>query len=262
VLRRPVESALGAGVGVVHEILDVLPGAGAGVQGHLQGGQRQFGQVVVGDRPPDDPARAHVQHEGGVGLAGVGVQVGEVDHPQPVRGGRGEVTVHPVRGPLVGRVGAGRLDEGVPAAHADQAQVAHQPLDRAAGHRTAIDLDVHPMHELPHPAGPGQLPAGVGVVPDLRQQLLDLLIPQVTGTGRTGLGRVVRARGDLAHELREHAADRLDPEPFLDRIDERDHDLGGQLGPQRGHHQRRLPSPAQGIVRRPGIDAGSVIEFR
>ena len=41
----------------------VLPGAGAGVQGHLQGGQRQLGQVMVGHGPADDPAGEHVQHE-------------------------------------------------------------------------------------------------------------------------------------------------------------------------------------------------------
>jgi hypothetical protein len=63
--------------------------------------------------------------------------VGEVDDPDTVRSGGGEVPVHPVGGPLVAGI-SHRAPYLLPADHAAQAIGAHQPFRRAPGCRLAF----------------------------------------------------------------------------------------------------------------------------
>ncbi len=94
-----------------------------------------------------------------------------------------------------------------------QAQLAHQPGNRAAGRGCALAMKLPP--DLPHPVAAEV----VGVDPaDVR---LQLLIPHRAGAGSAVLGGVVGARGDLQSVTGQHRADRLDPEHLLELVDER-----------------------------------------
>jgi hypothetical protein len=129
VLRRPVESALAAVIGMVHQ----AGGRLALADGHIEGVQDQFGAQVVGHRPAHDPAGEAVQHHGQVQPALVGALLGDIGHPQPIRCRWGEPPPDQVRGWGGSRVAAGQP---VPTASvdADDASRAHQP-----GHPLATD---------------------------------------------------------------------------------------------------------------------------
>ena len=86
VLRRPLESALGAVVGVGHGLARGWP---APPERHLDGVDDELGTDVVGDRPAHDSAAEGVEDHGQVHLAVAGGVLGDVHHPQPVRPGRG-----------------------------------------------------------------------------------------------------------------------------------------------------------------------------
>jgi hypothetical protein len=79
VLRRPVESALAAGVGVLDQ--PVEPGLPAGPHGQLERLERQIGAHVPGERPTDDPAAEHIDDQREVGEPNPGPDVGQVTHP-------------------------------------------------------------------------------------------------------------------------------------------------------------------------------------
>src|SRR5665647_2663550 len=165
VLRRPVESALGTGITVVDQPAHVVPGAAAVPQRHVQGVQRQVGLHGPRGPPPDDHPGEHVDRERDVDEPRPGRDVGEVDHPQLVRGGRCELASDQVSGPDSSRVGDGGADPAA-AAHPDQAMGAHQPFDRAPGHRGPVDqhtLAAQLVVDLPGPVEPT---AGRGMDPD------------------------------------------------------------------------------------------------
>ena len=73
---------------------DVFPGPLPGPQAHLEGVEGEIGPQAGRDLPAHDPARVDVEDERGVNPAGPGADVGQVGHPQPVRGGRDELAVH------------------------------------------------------------------------------------------------------------------------------------------------------------------------
>ena len=140
-LRRPLESALPALVGVVHE-----PGVGAAARdGHLERVDDELGAQVVGDRPADDPAAVAVHHGGQVQPALPGPDVGDVGRPQAIARDRVEVALDQVRGgphalDADRRLAASALD--LPG----QAGAAHQPLDALATDTDAVleaQLGVH-----------------------------------------------------------------------------------------------------------------------
>jgi hypothetical protein len=219
-LRRPVDSALRAGVVVVHE-----PGQVgdsfllAGEDRHLQGVEDQLGPHGGGGLPAQDAAGERVDHERHIHGAGPGGHVGEVRHPQLVRPQRGEVSVDQVGGPvglLVGDGGAARLTS----TDAGDAQLAHQPLDRAAGHLDAFTAQ-HDPH-LPRTEDP------VVGLPHPQDLALELLIPQPPLRRRPVPGGVVGGRGDHTAVLCEHAADRLDPEHLPVLVDEPHENLCGR----------------------------------
>ena len=74
-------------------------------------------------------------------------RIGEVDHPQLVRAGRGEVAPDQIRWPGRGRVGPGR-DKRSSAANPGKASASHQPLNPAAANHGALAAQL-----VPHLAG-------------------------------------------------------------------------------------------------------------
>jgi hypothetical protein len=80
---------------------DVAASAG---DGHLDGRDHEPGLHALVDGPPDDPVREHVLDGTDADLALVGLVLGDVREPQPVRRRGGEVAAHEV----VVRRGAGR----------------------------------------------------------------------------------------------------------------------------------------------------------
>lgn len=81
----------------------------------------------------------------------------------------------------------------------------HQPLDCAPGDTVTLPLEFG--MDLP-----GAVDAEVVVV-DLTNHTDQLRVPQRPHRGRTSLGGVVGARGDLDTRTAQGVADRLDPEP-------------------------------------------------
>jgi hypothetical protein len=169
VLRRPLEFALRALVGVVDQS---RVGSAAG-DGHLERVDDKLGAQVVGDRPADDPAAVAVHHRGQIQPALPGAQIGDVSDPQPVRASGLKVALDEVGR----RSDAGHADRGLAATAADQAAdlgLAHQALDALAADPDALvaQLGVHPrgavgaasaLVDLPDPLGqPGVAPARAG----------------------------------------------------------------------------------------------------
>ena len=75
-----------------------------GPEGLLEGIEDQRGGHRGGGAPAQDPAGVRVDDERDVDHPGPGRDVGEVGHPEPVRGGRAELPSHQVSGPRRGRV--------------------------------------------------------------------------------------------------------------------------------------------------------------
>jgi len=86
VLRRSVESALDAAIRMVNQVREVL--VSPGVDGHLECVDRQVAAQRRRDLPADHSPREHVDDEGDVDPAGVGLDVGQVGNPEPVGTGR------------------------------------------------------------------------------------------------------------------------------------------------------------------------------
>ena len=206
VLRRPVESALAATIGVVHQPFQA---AAAGPDGHLERVQGQVGAQRPGSLPADQEAAEGVDDKGHINKAGPGGDVGEVGHPQLVGPGCREVPRHQVGWPRRGHIRRGR-PASLPAADACKVKLAHQALHGAAGHH-----DPFPVQLPPDLAGT----VDAEVVPvDPGDLSLQLLVSPSPGRGRPTLGGVVGRRGD-----RQHLADRLDPEPVPVLVDVGDH---------------------------------------
>jgi DNA-binding transcriptional ArsR family regulator len=155
----------------------------------------------------------HSSDEGGVGEAGPGAHVGEVGHPEAVRLRRVEVALHHVGRSRLRFARYGRANPATPA-DAFEAQVAHQPRDRAAGDFGALALELMP--ELAHAVDAKVL----GV--DAPEQGLQSLVPKPVRRGRSPAGGIVGGRGDL-----QRLADRLDPKTGAERVDVAGH-LGGR----------------------------------
>jgi hypothetical protein len=137
VLRRPIESALHAPVGVVDQVREGL--VLAGPDGHLQGVESEIGLEVGADAPAHDHSGEHVGDEGDIGEAGPGGHVGDVGHPQLVGGASCKGPFHQVwslAGPPV-RNGGSPAATPNPSA---QSHLAHQTFHAAAGHLNAFPL--------------------------------------------------------------------------------------------------------------------------
>jgi hypothetical protein len=184
VLRRPVESALAAPVRVMHQPLQPGPPA---PDRHLQRVQRQVGPKRPGSLPADQEAAEGVDDERHVDEAGPGRHVGEVGDPQLVGPGGREVAIHQVGRARRGRVGCGGA-AGLATADTLQVKLAHQPLDRAAGHRDSLAV------QLP-PDLAGTVDAELlGVDPS--DLALELGVAHSARRGGSAAGGVIGGRGD------------------------------------------------------------------
>jgi hypothetical protein len=172
-LRRPIESALHAPVGMMDEL--VIDAVFAGEDRHLQRVEGQAGAQVVSDLPADDLAGEQVSDESGVREPAGGVHVGDVRNPAAVRRGRGEVPLQQVSGPLPAGIGHGGPRLLPRGRHPGQAHLAHQPLHRAPRHLDALTAQLQP--HLPRPIKP---PALLTVFPHPHDLLFQLLIPDIT----------------------------------------------------------------------------------
>src|SRR5215831_11589818 len=133
VLRRSIESALHAAIGMMHEA--TLSERALIVEGLLQSIEHKVSSRRTRHTPTNDPSREGVDDEGDVDEPLPGGDIGEVREPQGVRCGRVELSVHPIeraRCGLVAHGGASRLAAYRPL----QAHLAHQ-----AGDGTARDIE-------------------------------------------------------------------------------------------------------------------------
>jgi len=132
-------------------------------------------------------------------------RIGDIGDPPAAGRLGGEVPFQQVRGPL-GRRGGDRGPRLLPPGRrARDAQLAHQPLHRAAGH-----LDAFPPQLEPHFPRPIQPPALFPVLPHAHDLLLQLFIPHLPSRSLTlaFLRRIIGGGGKF-----QDRADRLDPEP-------------------------------------------------
>jgi hypothetical protein len=159
VLRRPVESALAAAVGM-------QDGSGFGAAApdrHLQGVDDQFGAHVIGDRPAHDAAVEHIQHRAAVHRAGAGGVLGDVGAPQSVGRVGDELTPYQV---VVDRRGGPTATLG-PVADAADASDPHQPAHPLAADPHTLpepQLGVHPRRPIRAPRHGVDVDDGVGQV--------------------------------------------------------------------------------------------------
>jgi hypothetical protein len=178
----------------------------------LEGVQDKFGGHVGGRPPTHDHSGEDVEDEGDINDARPGRDVGEVGHPQLVRGRGSEVTIDQIRRSSILRI-ADRGSDTLASQRALPAVLCHQPLDRAPGDVVALAAQTQP-----HLAGTesGHEPL-LASGPD---KFDDLGIAQRPLRRRSITGLVVGGRGDLEPVLGQHAADRLDPELLTMSVDE------------------------------------------
>ncbi|MCU1367530.1 MAG: hypothetical protein JWN39_3169, partial [Ilumatobacteraceae bacterium] len=138
VLRRPVESALRAVIGVMNDIIGV-PGAG---QRHRQRGHGQDRVLGVAGVPTDDAVMEQITDPGQMQLALSGREHREIRDPSLVRGGSDEVTTEQVLGRVT--VVAGLLPS-FAGMRATQTVDAHDPGHTRTrdAHTTTTELALH-----------------------------------------------------------------------------------------------------------------------
>src|SRR5690606_31986427 len=122
-----------------------------------------------------------------------------------------------ISGPLKAVVAEGGDRPRAALAVADQAFLAHEPLDGAAGDPDAVLVEL-----VPDLVGAVHRQVLFEDPSDLRHQLG---VAQRSLRGLALLGNVVGVRGDPAAVLTQHPADRLDPEAVAMVVDERDQRL-------------------------------------
>ena len=123
--------------------------------GHLEGVEHHVGAHVGRYTPADDHPGEGVGDKAHVGHPGACRHVGEIGHPERVRGGGGEVPIDEVRRSLGVRVGPGGEDLAPAAAHAMNAELADE-----TGHVVPADLVSGPLARLPELVGAIDLAVG------------------------------------------------------------------------------------------------------
>src|SRR5438093_7015966 len=208
VLRRPVETGLGAAVGVVDE-LDVGAGA-AQPERHLERVEHEVGAHVRRELPADDHPTVGGDHEREVDEPLPAAQVAQVGDPELVRTRGAEVALDEVGPPQRLRIGLRGPPRLATPLRTDDPVGAHQPLHPAARHPLA-----GPPQRLPHPpVTVGVIVGGVQLADPLEQPLV------LDGASRAAAACPLVVGG------RRHVqglADRLDPEALALAVDERAH---------------------------------------
>jgi hypothetical protein len=94
--------------------------------------------------PADDHAGEHIDDERDVHPARVGLDVGQIRDPQPVRCGRPELALDKIGGPDEPVVAFGRAHPDPASPAAPQAHVGHQPLNGATRDPDTIFVQLVP----------------------------------------------------------------------------------------------------------------------
>ena len=214
VLRRPVESALRATVGVMHQAVIALwlPR----IQCLLQRIENKVGLHRAADTPTDDAPGEHVDHEGDVLPSLPRGDVGEVRDPEFIGTFGAELPIDFVQRTRGLAVTAGRAHD-LASPYPLQSDAAHQSFDGTTRHSRSLASQLTPdFHRA--------IDLHVGL-PDTR----DLRSKEIVAVGtRTPLSWIapkrripsVTGRGDL-----QDLADRLDPERIPMRINQLPQDL-------------------------------------
>jgi hypothetical protein len=126
-LRRPLESALTATVGMMEET-GTWPAA---LKGHGQGRQRQFGAHMIPHRPADHLATEQIDHDGEIQPSLVRSDVGEIGGPDAIRRGWVKVALQAVGRDRPIMVTIGRANPERAGAPGLDAVTPHQTLDAA-----------------------------------------------------------------------------------------------------------------------------------
>src|SRR5438309_11457260 len=188
------------------------------------------------DAPTDDISGEHVDDERHINEPGPCRDIGKIRDPQPVGSWRLELAIDPIERAWSALVADGRA-LWLAADDALQAEVTHEPLDRAAGDRKALPTHLPP--DLPHAV---DLEVLIENPQDLRLQNIVPLFACRSAPWFTTLANtlVIGRRGDL-----KQTADRLDPiwqgerapdAQYRPRSDPRHQDLG--LPRRRGYVHR------------------------
>ena len=98
VLRRPVESALDAPVGMVDQAAEIL--VPPHPYRHLESIEGKIGTQVIRNLPAQDTAGEQIHHESGIHPAGKRLDIGDVRDPAAVRRRRVEAPLQQVRRPV------------------------------------------------------------------------------------------------------------------------------------------------------------------
>src|SRR2546430_14527252 len=144
VLRRPVETGLGAAVGVVDE-LDVGAGA-AQPERHLERVEHEVGAHVRRELPADDHPTVGVDHEREVDEPLPAAQIAQVGDPELARTRGAEVALDEVGPPQRLRIGLRRPPRLAPPLRTAAPAGAPHPLPPAPPHSPAP-----PPPRPPHP---------------------------------------------------------------------------------------------------------------
>src|SRR5580700_970437 len=135
ILRRGI---LNAAVGMVDQ-------AGARPlrrDGHPQGRQWQFSAQMVLHCPAHDAAAVEVKNGGQIEPSLIGLDVGDVGEPDPVRRSGGEVAVEQIRGDREIVTAVGGPHPAWPRHNGPDTVMAHQSLDAATAHPAALSLQL------------------------------------------------------------------------------------------------------------------------
>lgn len=185
----------------------------------LQSIQHEAGMGCPADPPAHDVAGVDVNHERDIGESRPGRDVSEIRDPQHIRRWCMELTVDPVERAwrhLVADRGAHRLAPD----YALEAEIAHQPLDRASG-----NFEPFASHLPPHLAN--TIDAEI-----LGEDPHDLRLQRLVSSRTDGQPRRVAAFGIVVMiggwGDRQNPADRLDSILPTMLVDESDHRLNGR----------------------------------
>ena len=102
--------------------------------GHLQGIQREIASQRSAGLPADHEAGEHVDDERHVHPTCVGLDIGQIREPQPVRGLGGEVPLDQIRRPIRAVIGDRGAHPAATPAYSADADRFHQAFNGATGH--------------------------------------------------------------------------------------------------------------------------------
>jgi hypothetical protein len=174
VLRRPIEFALDAPVGMMDKLIADL--AAARPDRHLQSIEGKLGAQRIRDLPPDDPAGKQISDKSGIHKTAGRIDIRDISDPALAGRDRSEVPLQQVRRARLPRRGRDCRPRLLPPGRcARDAQLTHQPLHRAPRHTDTLPAQMPPY--LPRPI---HTAAYALVFPHAHDLLLQPLIPHIS----------------------------------------------------------------------------------